>query len=307
MSERIESVGRGQSKGKWLRCDKRRRCPVCDHDSWCSVSVDGATVCCMRVESDKPTKSGWLHPTGKEPMSVESLPRQTTAETRPVIDWDARANRLASQLGYDRSTLAAQLGVSEDSLDRLGVGCGYDDFKPFNFFWSFPEYNANLKCTGIVRRYRDGSKKTMKWSRSGLYIVRDWWKAEGPIFLVEGGSDTAAGLTMGLCVIGRPSNVGGVNLLIGALQGMRNRPVIVLAERDQKAVGCPAKCGECIRCFPGLAGARLTADALAKSLKRKIAVRFCGSNAKDLREWLNATEPKTTLIEKFLATMKAKP
>ena len=228
-------------------------------------------------------------------------------EKRPTIDWTARAETMYSYSNGAREDLAERLGVSVESLERLGVGSGCDEYGERRPFWSFPERTGQLKVTGIVRRYFDGSKKTMRWSRSGLYVVRDWFAAPGPILLVEGGSDTAACLTMGLCVLGRPNNIGGVNLLIGALQGMRKRPIIVVGERDEKperrgtVKQCPAGCGGCPLCWPGLWGCRVTAERLSVALLRKVEWRLCPT--KDAREWLRENRGKR---QEFLASLTTK-
>ena len=46
----------------WRRVSKAYPCPVCNKPDWCSVTADGAAVCCMRVESPKQLgNGGWLH------------------------------------------------------------------------------------------------------------------------------------------------------------------------------------------------------------------------------------------------------
>ena len=47
----------------WHNVSKKEPCPVCHHDSWCTVSDDGGMCVCRRVESDRPAKSGigWIH------------------------------------------------------------------------------------------------------------------------------------------------------------------------------------------------------------------------------------------------------
>ena len=204
------------TKTNWIRVSRSRRCPVCDSDSWCGISDDGAVVHCQRIESQTPCNGesgGWIHRLSEPRPQRNRTMQPATKEQRPTIDWSGVAKRM-----YDagrRDELARVLGVSVDALSRLGVGSGADDFGQREPFWSFPERSGQLKVTGIVRRYWTGAKKMMRWSRSGLYITREWWTVPGPILLVEGGSDVAACLTMGLCVIGRPNNIGGVNPLIG--------------------------------------------------------------------------------------------
>ena len=127
-------------------------------------------------------------------------------------------------------------------------------------------------------------------SKHGLYYADDWAEHGGPVLLPEGGSDTAALITMGLSAIGRPSNMGGLHHLALMLRGVR-RVVIVLGERDQKASRrgtvkqCPKNCPGCPWCWPGGYGAADTATKLSKSLNRRVTWRLPPDDAKDVREW----------------------
>jgi hypothetical protein len=56
----------------------------------------------------------------------------------------------------------------------------------------------------------------------------------GPVIIVEGMSDTAAAMDLGFDAVGRPSNLGGLELL-GRL--IRGRPVIIVGENDIKPDG----------------------------------------------------------------------
>ncbi len=294
LMERVSGMDTQQSA--WERVSARKVCPICEHDSWCSVleKPEGITVHCMRVKSDRPVKSGgWIHRNGTELGREYRQPKKT--EVRPVIDWNAKAEQCHAAGREMRRELTVELGVSLRSLDLLGVG-ETDDYRG-RVVSTWPERTGQLKTTGIVTRYGDGEKKMIKWSRHGLYIWRDWWKCSGPILLPEGGSDTAALISMGLSAIGRPSNIGGVNYLIGVLTNHSHRPIIVLGERDEKPEkrgqektkhSCPAECKGCMLCHPGLAGAKQTAEALSKALGRRILMRLPPKGAKDVREWLQA-------------------
>lgn len=59
--------------------------------------------------------------------------------------------------------LADQLGVSIDSLQRLGVGWSITDNA-----WTFPERDADGKLIGIIRRLWDGRKLAISGSKRGL-------------------------------------------------------------------------------------------------------------------------------------------
>lgn len=215
-------------------------------------------------------------------MAVPSRP------TVPPRDWARNAREMFEHQAarHARWQLAEQLGVSIDSLERLGVGVS-----PDGSFTSWPERNARGRTIGIVRRYPDGTKKHMPGGHAGLYIARDWHSAAGPILLPEGGSDTAALLTMGLSAVGRPSCTGGVAMLTELLKHHLERAVVVLGENDRKPdrVGtiaqCSADCYGCSWCWPGKYGAQTTATKLCLALHRAVHWRMV-VGAKDSREWL---------------------
>lgn len=302
--------------GSWERVSVRKPCAVCESDSWCCRDLSRGLVLCMRVKSDKPSRGkagGWLHGVGAQTLAP--IPRQKKEpEERPFIDWDAEAKGMSeckrARVGRDK--LATLLGVTAESLELLGVGVGEDrDGR----YWSFPERTGQLKVTGIVRRYEDGTKKMIRWGRHGVYLIPYWWRLAGPVLLPEGGSDTAALVSLGLSAIGRPSNIGGVEYLIGLLRD-HVRPIVVLGERDEKPDrrgkpktehGCPKDCQGCMFCWPGLAGAKATADRLSKSLKRNVLYRLPPTGFKDAREWLKKEgEFSTESGLKFVAKLTMK-
>jgi len=109
-------------------------------------------------------------------------------------------------------------------------------------------------------------------------------------------TDTAAGMAMGLAVVGRPSNTGGVDLLAELLTDLPdNVRIIVVGENDGG---------------PGVRGAESTRAALAKRLGRHVEALLPPDNAKDTREWFNAQVhclgDQTALLElghRFIQTL----
>lgn len=276
----------------WIRVRHGRQCPICESETWCTVSADGTAVHCMRAESDKPVESkkvgGWIHKLGESKV-VRFTRAEKEPEQRPVIRWTDEAQRMyeAGRAAKTRQELAEGLGVTVESLELLRVGWGAD----FAEFSSFPMRNMRQRVCGIVRRYEDGRKLTMKWSRPGLFHALEWLDFGGPVFLPEGASDVAALLSMNLCAVGRPSNTGGIAPLVSLLTGVK-RTVIVLAERDEKPhkrghrTWCPAECKGCAHCFPGKFGSETTAQQLTEALGRRVQCRFPPDGAKDVREWV---------------------
>ncbi len=300
----------GAVGSEWIRVTRSHPCPICEGTTWCTVSGDGAVVHCMRAQSDKSLESGgWIHKVGGAKV-IDFIRAEKKCEQRPLIRWSEEAHRMytASKASSTRVALARELGVTVESLELLNVGWGADRDE----FASFPMRDMRQRICGIVRRYSDGAKKTMKWSRNGLFHAEKYLDFGGPILVAEGGSDVAALLSMGLCGVGRPSNTGGVPALISLLTRpeAQKRTVWILAERDEKPDRrgkrdwCPASCTGCGLCFPGLHGAKEVAAQLTKALEKNVRYRFPPDEAKDVRAWMNEHGCDG---RRFLAGLRASP
>ncbi len=287
---------------EWQAVTRRRPCPVCGHHDWCQVA--GAVSHCMRVSSGsiKTVESGgWIHrlqDAELRPVTPRQPAKRRRSDSELNDTWRPIAGRahVDAALGSDRrlAELADLLGVSEASLRTLGVGYGDVGGRTC---WTFPEKNAKGQVVGINRRLLGGSKRSARGGRRGLTYAVGWPTAVGPVYLVEGGSDVAAGLTLGLCVVGRPSNIGGVRDLVPLLGPLKHRRIVVLGERDRKLHATQPvywgsrhdpKCRCCLVCYPGRAGAMRVAATLRKRLNRKVEWRMPPDRAKDLRAWLNS-------------------
>jgi len=188
--------------------------------------------------------------------------------------------------------LARELGVAAWTLDALKVGYGQYGRR---WCWTIPQRNNKGLVLGIACRYEDGDKAFMTGGRPGLVYADDFLDYEGPVFIVEGMSDTAAGLMLGLCVVGRPNNVGGVVHLRCLLQIVSlSRRIVVLVERDRKRhedLKEPGKsrhkpkCRSCSQCWPGQYGAKTVAAKLREQLGRRVEWWALPDKAKDLRAW----------------------
>jgi hypothetical protein len=255
--------------GKFVRRASGTPCPVCGHESWCTVSVDGLVARCMRVKSDRESKGGdgqigWIHAVSTDaPIPVEVVKREVVKLTVAQVTARAKSayeHKLAKDV---RSKLAVSLGVSETALDALRVGYGCDNNgKEWS---SWPCRDSKGQVIGISRRYEDGSKKTMQGTRGGLYYAIERNGLRGPVLIVEGGSDVAAAYTVGVPAIGRPSNTGGVSW-IKAILGRRR--CIVIGENDEsperrgKIESCKPECTGCGNCWPGRFGAEVVSEQL---------------------------------------------
>ena len=103
--------------------------------------------------------------------------------------------------------------------------------------------------------------------------------------------DVAAMLDAGLCVLGRPSNVGGIAVLTAYLKRHDMNLVIVLGENDCKphkrgtVKQCPKDCRGCAWCWPGRFGMLATAQRLERALRRKVESQMPPDEFKDARQW----------------------
>jgi hypothetical protein len=175
-------------------------------------------------------------------------------------------------------TLAEILGVSRESIRAMGTRYQPDDGQtPTHYL--LPERDAGGRVIGVVQRFLNGSKRMWAGSRRGLCYLPGPLR-EGPVMLPEGHSDVLAAHTMALQAIGRPSNRGGVSLLVPLLAAhvRAGWPVVVVGENDRKANGD----------WPGWYGACRTARELADGFGAVVWVALPPEGVKDTRSWLNA-------------------
>jgi DNA-binding XRE family transcriptional regulator len=294
----------------WHRVSRREPCPVCECVDNCTVSDDGGAVWCGRIQNGSIRQNAGgqflhiLHSTNppqdyEHPSHRRDRERMQKSDSTPQskTDW-AKLMKFASErpdIAEKRDELAQQLGVRREALDRLEIG-----WSEQNPAWLIPERDAAGNVIGIVRRYRNGQKRQWPGGRRGLTFALNWQLDSGPVLLVEGASDVAALLSIGMCVIGRPSNSGGVALLIELLCRLPlERRIVVVGENDRKRHEDlkpsvrdrhSPDCEACSLCWPGHFGAFSAARQLSESLLRPVDVAFPPLNAKDVREMVRQTE-----------------
>lgn len=251
----------------FLRVSRRRLCPVCHRPDWCMVSKDdpeNPPLCiCSRMESRiKYGDAGWLHVL--DAKRDRRPPRhEVRIDCRKVEDHGVEARRYA-ETGLARlPRLADELSVTVEALRRLRVGwCEQEHC------WTFPLFNAAGVCIGINRRLSDGSKRVFAGHRIGLYLPHDLpLKMTGQtLLIVEGGSDTAAGLDFGYQAIGRFSCSSGGEEVRRLVRQRQPRRVVIVADADE----------------PGIRGSARLRDDLRRFC---IYISVIAPPAKDLRQW----------------------
>jgi hypothetical protein len=107
--------------------------------------------------------------------------------------------------------------------------------------WIFPERDDKRRIVGLVRRYDDGRKQSIEGSHRGLTIPRYGKRPPpGPIYLVEGASDTAALVSERVFAIGRSNAFGSAAerlWLMRLLEKYPDREIVVVGEREESGAG----------------------------------------------------------------------
>ena len=218
---------------RWLRFKKGLPCPVCRRERWCGYADDDpSTVICMREPSDRPTANGgWLHKQddfAKHPSqfakfrNLESLPKPEP----PRADFTSMWRRWLERTDhYHVDGFAMSLGVDTDALKALG--CAWTGTE-----WAFPMRDEAGRCIGIRLRDEWGRKWAVRGSKSGLFIPEGQTPAEC-LYVVEGPTDAAAALTLGLSVAGRASCAGGEEMLAAYVRRAGARRVLIVADADE--------------------------------------------------------------------------
>ena len=255
----------------WRRVSRSKPCPICGKPDWCSVSADGAVALCQRVESPKRIgDAGWLHRLTDDPRNYRRPVRTMRLAPKPTsrADLPELADRYRAAANSEQLIrLAGNLGLSVDSLERLGAGWAAD-----HRAWSFPMTDTAGQVRGIRLRRSDGFKFAVKGGRDGLFIPAGLDPADIPLLICEGPTDTTALLDMGFGdVIGRPSCTGGTRLIVEHVTSNKPTEAVIVSDADA----------------PGLRGANALASVLVAYVPT-VRVIQPPDAINDARAWLRA-------------------
>jgi putative DNA primase/helicase len=262
---------------EWTPVTKRRPCPACGHPDWCAWTQKGWLKC----ERSADAPEGMTLVSQKDGGALFKPERASSdchVPTRSSGTFDAFAifgdlRDLQRECGKAASdvavgSLARDLGVSAESLRAIGVG-------RLKSNWTFPEWNDRGEVIGLATRSPTGKKSFKRGGHRGLVLPAEMPARGGPVLLVEGPTDVAACLTLGLPAVGRPSCTGGTDFL--ARMRFPNG-VTVVGENDLKSDGK----------WPGRDGAKRTAETLASAWGREVPWTLVPEGHKDVRDWLKA-------------------
>ncbi len=243
----------------WLRVSKQTLC-LCGHNDWCMVSEDGKSFLCMRMVSEHPFQMkdgsiGYIHR-----VNGHAVPPPVKHEKpAPAIDAEAMIYEWLKRTKAEWiSRLAVQLGVKASALLELHV-CWAESHQAF----AFPMRDGEGRVVGIRLRNMIGDKWSVRGSHSGVFLP--YCHSDSTAWVVEGASDCAAGRSIGLYAIGRPSCSGGLFHLKTLFDRLQVRRAVIIADNDK----------------PGLEG--------AEQLVRHVEIPCCVVTlpCKDLREFIN--------------------
>ena len=272
---------------EWHNASKKEPCPICHHTDWCTMSNDGAVCVCRRVESDRPAKSGmgWIH-------SLRSNVGVWKYGNGGMRKWVNARQPLPHPSAPDFAALHAAFDGHPDLQEGMAFGLGLDGaaFAAMDVRYnarlecmSFPMRDAHGKITGL--RYRHlgtGKKWSAKGSKDGLFYAGnglargDASKSGRELVIVEGPTDTAAALAIGLNAVGRSSCMTGAALLREYIRARRIRRVTVVADGDEPHY---RPNGSWWR--PGLDGAKRLVQGLGVAAR----IVLPPPGIKDFRDW----------------------
>ena len=208
--------------------------------------------------------------------SYESLAAALGIDRRQFVPRPAPRKRLEERpslpnpealwKGWQRDTdiahldgFAMSLGVDTEALRATGCAWARNA-------WAFPMRDHNSSVIGIRLRGDDGNKWAIKGSHQGLFIPTEYPYCvdDGTLYIVEGPTDLAAAMTIGLYSIGRPSCLGQETMVADYVRTKKVKRVVIISDNDT----------------PGLAGAR----KLQEYLPRRSCIWT--TPVKDVREYV---------------------
>ena len=172
------------------------------------------------------------------------LPPPSPREKPPLAGVDDMLERWTNETDFDDLDLFAfELGVSVDSLVKLH--CAWA--APHNA-WAFPMRDHTGRVVGIRLRDKSGKKWAVKGSKEGLFFGGGRYVEKRTKWCVEGPTDCAAGLTLDLDCVGRPSCQGAVNELVAFIESDRSREVVIISDNDAPGLAGSARLEQHLPC-----------------------------------------------------------
>ncbi len=252
----------------------------------CGLNFDAFTLVRYKQICKFPDAVRWLERRFPSALPATQLPAKPACEP---VDWPAEHRRWRKCCRSDQiARFAGELGVTPAALNSIGLGRTKDA-------WVFPERDGTGKVIGLGLRYASGRQIAMKGSRRGLTLPGAWRDFEAPILIVEGPTDAAACLTMGLPVIGRAAAFSSLHLA----EAIGDRSAVIVVEQDRRIATKGPKKGKLE--WPGRDGACKVAEVL-RGVDVDVTVSPCRLDGhKDPRVWFREQEGALTNVRRDLA------
>jgi hypothetical protein len=275
------------------RVTRENKCPICDGDTWCLIGQ--SVIICMRTVSPRPKnfkggEVGYIHPhpDPTKRRTFDPRPKKKAPQVnvqRVLNDW--RRAYPDHRIGQ----LATVLGVTYQSLTALDCHrAGYSSLT-----WGFPMFDGYGNRIGIRLRNIEGNKWAVTGSQAGIFVPNH--PPEKRMFVVEGPTNTAAALSIGLYAIGRPSCSGGVSHIRDFVKRHQViKQVVIIGDNDQDKMD-PKRPGEW-KVNPGVSGAK----GLQEWLPVPSCILLLPTN--DIREFIKFGDKSTidSMIEQLVWT-----
>lgn len=225
------SSGGGSTNGFSFHDDFRfvtedHPCPICGRTRGCAIHKSGRSVLCYHVPSDIICgNAGWKHWLSEV---VTDLPPITEAAEKlnPAAVKD-RVMEFIDAINPPRLyDLANSLGVRWEGLERLDVG-----WNTAVECYTFPMRNAEGQYVGVRYRFPDGTKRSLKGGREGLFVPSATLGGR-MLFVTEGPTDAAALLDCAFMAIGRPNCTGGIDEVVAVVEKHKPGDVVIVSDPD---------------------------------------------------------------------------
>lgn len=220
----------------WERVSRANPCEICGRPDWCMVASDGTAALCMRDSTGRAYtlssgEVGFIFRLLEMPRTRTFVqrwqpPREVPRDVVSLYNQCLKMNTTTRRL----QELAVDLGVKYESVTTIsGVGAAWF---PMNNAWGFPMMDGGSHIVGVRLRNSRGEKWAITGSHSGIFYA-----AVSPpktVYIVEGPTDTAAGLSCGMFTIGRPSCSGGGPQINHFLKlHPQVKEVVIIADNDE--------------------------------------------------------------------------
>lgn len=259
-------------------------CRHCHHASTHPKCGDGIATLAWWLGVDIGAALAWLTSflgvsRGHHAPRIMRPIEKEVAIPKPEVD-SLHFAKMSEAMRSSMSTIALDhcaglLGLPIDPLVRLCVG-----WSSFHRATSWPMRDADGNVIGIRLRCPETARKwAVTGSRAGLIFDPDSMREQrgGRVWVVEGPTDTAALLSIGIDAVGVPSAGGSCELLVDLARRMRPEQLVIVADADDA----------------GRHGAERIRDAVV--IVAPVRMINTPSGIKDVRAWVCAGADRMTV------------